>query len=161
MSDFYLGRVGSLVSKVPFSLKQSWRRCSWGSWRAKSKTSVQSFHSLVKLGSAQPQANHSPLVYGWGAHLAVAVWASVEHGSTCFSKSQESKRASGKGSLSAQEFVYFRFSAFAVATPILVNALFSGMTIRQAPSHVTTPCWACVYWPVPSPRISGDRPGEC
>lgn len=57
---FYLREIVSLGLKVPFSLKQSWKMCSWRSSRARSKASVQSYHSMVELSQAQHPANFSP-----------------------------------------------------------------------------------------------------
>lgn len=130
---FIWAELDPLVSKVPFSVKQSWKSVTGDPGEVKAKQR-QLFHSVVKL------VQHSPLVHVWGVHMAMGRGGQCRASRhTCCSQSPQRARVlREKQSSSGPEFVYFGFPALAVVMPILANALLPGMTIRQAHSHVTT-----------------------
>lgn len=118
---------------------------------------------MVEFSLVQHQASPTPSVHCVGPHGPVQVQGSVPHatGKPGAQKDQEH-----------QEGVLPLFRSLNITSscacsdhaylPILGNALFLGMSDRQAPSHITQTLLGMCLLSSPFPQqYAGNRSGEC
>lgn len=155
-----------LGSKVSYPLNQSWKMCSQGFSRARSRVSAQSFCFIVELSLVQQQASPSPSVHCVGPHgpePCGQMQGSVPHvtGEPGAQEDQEHQEGGLPLFRSLNTKSPCACSAHAYM-PILGNALFLGMSDRQAPSHITQTLLGMRPLSSPFPQqYAGIRPGEC